>query len=379
MSRVLLARYTICCRLIVTALVVALPAGISLGCGACFRLPYESLLEKVLRWDQVVVAHPVDTFGSSWKIDRVIRGKDLDNKELLHVITASEGSVSTLGGDQILRWDEYGKTWLAVCPVDGDLVRFLAGARALSPSDREPLPVRHQAQRLRYFLPYLEHADPQIADSAHAALANAPYAVLTELAADLDRDRLLTWIEDQSIAINKRVPLYITLLGICGDQSDAASLQRRIDLNQAGGGSGYLAALLTAHIELNGEGAVRFIEESYLRNHDRTLGEVVAAVDALRTHGEAKTIVARERIIASLQMLLRERAPLAELVIDDFARWQNWSIAPRLMEIYTEGQQPWNNALIIRYMEACPLPEAKKFCKSLLRDAEPGAELVETR
>ena len=37
------------------------------------------------------------------------------------------------------------------------------------------------------------------------------------------------------------------------------------------------------------------------------------------------------------ELLLRERAPLAETVIEDFARWEDWRIAPRLMEIHAGG------------------------------------------
>jgi hypothetical protein len=35
------------------------------------------------------------------------------------------------------------------------------------------------------------------------------------------------------------------------------------------------------------------------------------------------------------------------------------------------GQHPWNNALIIKYLKACPLPEAAKFVKRIASsDAE---------
>ena len=39
--------------------------------------------------------------------------------------------------------------------------------------------------------------------------------------------------------------------------------------------------------------------------------------------------------------------------------------AAKLMEIYAGGKQPWNNAMIIKYLEACPLPEAKQFLQHL--------------
>jgi hypothetical protein len=127
----------------------------------------------------------------------------------------------------------------------------------------------------------------------------------------------------------------------------------------------YLAALLTAHAELNGEETVSFIEKSYLQNRDRQLGELIAAVTALRVHGQADGKIPRSRIQASFHLLLKERQALLELIVEDCAHWKDWSFAAKMMEIYAGGKQPWNNAMIIKYLEACPLPEAKQFLQHL--------------
>ena len=111
-----------------------------------------------------------------------------------------------------------------------------------------------------------------------------------------------------------------------------------------------------------------FIEESYLRDRNRTLSELIAAVDALRTHGQADGTISRDRVKASFHLLLRERPPLAELIIDDFVRWQDWSPTSKLIEIYAKGEQPWNNALITKYLAACPLASAKEFLKCQAED-----------
>ena len=42
------------------------------ACGGCYRLPYQSLLEKVERADRVVVAHSADSTGASWQIEATI-------------------------------------------------------------------------------------------------------------------------------------------------------------------------------------------------------------------------------------------------------------------------------------------------------------------
>jgi hypothetical protein len=121
--------------------------------------------------------------------------------------------------------------------------------------------------------------------------------------------------------------------------------------------------MLTAHAQLNGEETIHFIENSYILNRDRKLGELIAAVSALRVHGQADGKVSRSRIVTSFHLLLRERPALLEMIVEDCARWEDWSMAPNLMEIYAGEKQPWNNAMIIKYLEACPLPSAKQFVK----------------
>ncbi len=330
---------------------IASPTGAAHACGACYRLPYQSLLEKVEGCDRVVVAYPAGPTEATWKVDQVIKGRDAVGDELRNV----GDSAVRVQGRHILRWNEILNSWTVERPFDRDLVAFLKGAVQL-PTTKTPMSARQQAERLRYFLPYLEHPDARIADSTHAKLARAPYAVLRELAADLDRNRLVTWITAQRTAAKQRGALYLILLGHCADEETSGLLQQWIDQRWAGSNGGYLAALLTAHVEVNGEEAVQFIEASYLQDRDRSLGEIVAAVDALRTHGESETRISRERIKSSFHLLLRERPPLAELVVDDFLRWKDWSIAPQLMQIHASGKQPWNNALIIKYLRACPLP-----------------------
>ena len=341
------------------------------ACGGCFKLPYQSLLEKVERADRVVVAHATDATGSAWKIDRVIKGRELSDDETIQADKLAPTSRSNFHGPHILRWNRVFDSWTIEAPANPELVEFLSRAIGLSAIGRELMPVRHQAGQLRFFLPYVENADRQIADSTHAKLSGAPYAVLQELSDDLDADQLLKWIDDQPATNLKRVALSIVLLGICGEQREADLVKQWIDECPPGGDQAYLAALFTAHLELGGEESVRFLEESYLQNHDRTLGELIAVIDALRTHGQAETTVSRQRVKTSFHLLLRQRPPLAETIIEDFARWEDWSIAPRLMEIHASGKQPWNNALITNYLKACPLPAAKEFLTRVSGIPEP--------
>ena len=97
-------------------------------------------------------------------------------------------------------------------------------------------------------------------------------------------------------------------------------------------------------------------------------GGVLQHQHTLRTHrhdGEVLTLHPRDLRARQADgtggALLRERPQLVEMIIEDCARWKDWSIAAKLLEIHASGQQPWNNTLIMKYLQACPLPDVQEF------------------
>jgi hypothetical protein len=350
---------------VILATALSVPGQTASGCLSCFMLPYQSRLEKVEAANQVIVARTNDETRATWQgtVVRVIKGNDVDVDQRITIVK-SKSDPMTVGDLQLIRRSALDGSWTIEGPIDRELLGFLAAGVALSTNRSAPQSIHEQSEALRYFLPYLEHAHPQIADSAYTKLAKAPYAVIRKLAADVKPDPLLAWIGDAQIA-SKRKSLYITLLGVCGGERESALLKQWIDEGWDRQSTENLAAMLTAHAELNGEETIRLIEQSYVQNRDRQLGELIAAVTALRVHGQADGKISRARIQASFQLLLRQRPQLVELIIEDCARWKDWSIAPKLMDIYAGGQQPWNNAMIIKYLEACPLPTARMFVEGV--------------
>jgi hypothetical protein len=341
-------------------LAVLLLVMISSTATACFVciVPYKSLLDKVEVSEQVVVAHALDSAQSEWQIVRILRGHGDNQLEPPNV--TQDANQTKLRGLQLLRRSTGDDPWTNEGAIDQQRLRFLSGAVALSSSQSALPSIRQQSQMLRYFLPYLEHKDPQIADSAYNKIARAPYVVIRNLGQELDPDRLLGWINDHVIPSQRR-SLYITLLGFCGQEREKQLIRQWIDDRWENGNSADLTVLLASHAELHGEETIRFIEQSYLQDPNRKLDELIAAVDALRLHGQAEGNIPRTRILASFNLLLRERPALAELIIEDCVRWKEWSFAPRFMELYAGRQQPWNNALILKYLKACPLPAAQQF------------------
>ena len=230
--------------------------------------------------------------------------------------------------------------------------------------------------RLAFFQRYLEDEDDVLARDAYDEFAVAPYADVRGLADRMDPSRLLGWIENPKVQANRR-RLYATMLGTCGTPADAdrivAILEGRGPASgQAEVRSG-LDALIACYVALRGPAALDVIDRLFLRRREAAAGgrevpfaETYAAVMALRFLGEESDTVPRERVLASLRLLLEE-PKLADLVIADLARWQDWSVMDRLAELFrtAEADNIFIREPIVNYLRACPLPEAAGLIREL--------------
>src|SRR5690606_30755075 len=62
-----------------------------------------------------------------------------------------------------------------------------------------------------------------------------------------------------------------------------------------------------------------------------------------------------------------DRPELADLVIPDLARWEDWEVMPRLVQLFKEADEKssWVRVPVINYLRACPLPEAQQYIAEL--------------
>ena len=63
--------------------------------------------------------------------------------------------------------------------------------------------------------------------------------------------------------------------------------------------------------------------------------DVFSAIAALRFHGTEGDKVSRQRIVAALRHVL-DRPKMADMVIPDLARWEDWSVLDRLVVILAQ-------------------------------------------
>ena len=64
-----------------------------------------------------------------------------------------------------------------------------------------------------------------------------------------------------------------------------------------------------------------------------------------------------------------DRPQLADLVIPDLARWEDWSVMDRLVELFKNAndESSWVRVPVVNYLRACPLPKAKEQIDELAK------------
>jgi hypothetical protein len=225
--------------------------------------------------------------------------------------------------------------------------------------------------RLAFFQDHLEDPDDTLAQDAYDEFAVAPYADVKGLKPRMDPAKLLGWIENPKVQANRR-RLYATMLGVCGGPDDAQRIERLLvgtDLtpDEAEARSG-LDALIACYVALRGPEALDVVDRLFLERRGREVpfAETYAAVMALRFLGEESDLVPRDRVLQSLRILLAE-PKLADLVIADLARWQDWSVLDRLVTLFKEADEKtiFVREPVVNYLRACPLPEAATAVQEL--------------
>jgi hypothetical protein len=240
-----------------------------------------------------------------------------------------------------------GLTWDAPREVSETAFQYIAQA---------PAPETPTAKRLRYFVRFLEYPDPLIGDDAYAEFAQASYDEVAAVRESLSREKLRQWLSDPDTLASRR-GLYGLMLGLCGTEEDADLLKALIEdprdtirLGIDGVIGGYI--LLT-----KGDGLAD-IEKTKLANPQAPIADVHSAMTALRFLWEyAEGVVPKDRIKQALHPVL-DRPEAADLAITDLARWKDWTVQDRLMDLFKRGN-PENplgeiavRRAIIRYMLA---------------------------
>jgi hypothetical protein len=224
--------------------------------------------------------------------------------------------------------------------------------------------------RLAFFQDYLEHKDRLLAQDAYDEFARAPYSELQAFAGRMHHDQLVAWIGDPEVSPSGR-RLYLAMLGACGTKADLPMLEAQmisdyaakkplvealvccglasggpvglvmwpelVDLNERGKKLG-LDALVACYLALRGPEGLDLVDQRFLKDPHVEYGYVYSTIMALRFHGESTDVLPRPRLLASMRLLL-DNQEFADQVIPDLARWEDWSVLDRLVEMFKSSDK----------------------------------------
>lgn len=357
---------------VVAVLSVLVGAALAVACPFCAAVS-QTFSQEMESMDVVVIARlaklpPVadptlpsdatDVPRAKFEITEVLKGDKLTPKDgKIETLYFGEGSV--------------GKEFLIMAVRETPESTKLQWTTPLLLSERgkdyiHKLPTlpKEGAERLVFFQEYLEDSDETLARDAYDEFANAPYDGVKALKPHMKREKLLAWIKDENVPASRR-RLYLTMLGVCGTKEDVPMLEEMLRSSDRTAKAG-LDAMIGCYLTLTGEEGVPLIEELFLANPDAEYADTYSAIMAMRFHGTEGGVIPRERVVKAVRHMLK-RPQLADLVIPDLARWEDWESIDEMVKLFKEADEKssWVRVPVINFLRACPLPEAKEHLTEL--------------
>ncbi|MEM9657028.1 MAG: hypothetical protein AAF961_01585 [Planctomycetota bacterium] len=264
--------------------------------------------------------------------------------------------------------------WTTPLPLSTRAVDYVKRLDALPPKGPE---------RLVFFQDFLQDEDPLLGQDAYDEFARSSYEDMIALGPQMPREQLIEWIDDPAVGPSGR-RLYLTMLGVCGKAEDVAMLESllRYDhsllapgvaiataVGELAAGTALalpvlaemgkaeekqrkegLDALLGCYLTLKGPDGLKLANQLYLGNPEADYRQLYSAIMALRVLGEETDVLPREDLIESMRLAL-DHPELADQVVPDLARWEDWDVMPRLVEMFKESPaDDWIRGPVVSYL-----------------------------
>lgn len=341
-------------------------AGIAQACPFCSAVS-QTFSEEMGTMDAVVIADLVqpppppkaDDNGkelpkAKFKVARVVKGdKFVKPDQLIETVYFGDAKPGT--PFLIMAVDPNNLMWTTPLKL-GDRSRNYIPTLLNLPKEGSP--------RLEFFQNYLEDTDEMLARDAYDEFAKAPYATVIALKPKMDHAKLVGWIKNPDVPASRR-RLYLTMLGVCGGPEDVVMLEQMLKSDDRKAKSG-LDALIACFLLLKGPDGMPLIEDLYLKNPKAEYADTYAAIMAIRFHSTETHVIPKARLIEGLRHML-ERPQLADLVIPDLAKWEDWASLEKMVQLFktADEKNSWVRVPVVNYLRACPKPEAKKYLEEL--------------
>ena len=324
-----------------------------------FLVEIVELPPKDSGFDAVDLFNPAPRRGKTKvRVQTILKGEGSPKApELGQTITVPAKFSGDVGALELVTYVKSERRWTTF-PLNEESQLFVTGAAQLPLRSGSELSQSDVIRRLRFCLPYLGAEDFLLRKAVFAEFESAPFEALLGLGGDLDRESVLNWLELAGESAAQTRQMYL-LLSLCGNESDLVLLEKQFDKCLDSGWSGTLDAILLAYATIGGEAALDAIDEKLLSQESADGPQVVAAADALKFLIDFVPLEdgVRGRVLESCNLLL-SRTDSAGLVLQDLARWGDWSGLPRVLALSQKSLGPELNQKVRTYLELCPDPAA---------------------
>lgn len=344
----------------VAATLVGLFPGAAFACPIC--LPQSgapAVLEQIVSAGALVLANP-QSDPRAMKVTAVFRGRAAVGDMFTVAYVDMPRTPFDAASAVLLSRHPLMNTWRPLGALPREREAWLRAIMSLRPTG-ELAPGEWPA-RVKLFADDLFADDPFVSQIAADQIARAPYAAMRTLHGALDGERLVS--AANRIENISRLPLLILLMGVAGDGASREFVTRRLASARTLASTDELAALITARIEMDGEGALQETGGRLLASEGLKPAEVSAALMALDVVGGALDQQRRASIVAIYRDLLRQRPETAGYVARSLEDWRDWSLASDIVKASASARIDEGSSLLIRsYLEAASRAQAASILK----------------
>ena len=344
------------------------------ACPFCTALE-PSLCQLRDQASEVALAEFVARVGTSQEllVHTVLKGK-LKAGESVTLPAGVEASVAqgslllvfggpSAAGESILSWSSL--------PVSEAAALYFAKAPSLRVSASE---------RLKYFISFLEHADPQIARDAYFEIGSAPFEMVDRIAGQFSMATVRAWLVDPHVPQDRK-GLYGLAAGLARSAEDRRKNQDLLANLIAAPADDFRAGfdgVLGGYLLLTGQAGLEQIETKILRASDSREGDLRHALTALRFYRQYGHAIPAQRLNTAVECLL-DRPSVAAGAIVDLARAADWNPLEKIAGLYANpkyGDQATRYA-IVGYLLTCPEAAGTSHLNRLRRQDPDGVAEAE--
>jgi hypothetical protein len=219
-------------------------------------------------------------------------------------------------------------------------------------------------QGLVFAAKHLDHADPNIAEEAFLAFAQADNKLIVKTAKLLAPANVRQLLKTPDLEAEK-LSLYAYLLGSCGGADDAELLRTLLKSSSPRSYKAY-EGILAGYITMRPKEGWAYAHD-LLKNEKNFLLRY-AALRSMRFFYNANPEENATQVMKGMETAI-SHADVADIAIQDLSKWKRWEHTKLIVACYDKAshKSPIVKSSIVRYALACPQPEARALVERVRR------------